>query len=135
MPIEMARRPGAGSQRLVRLGAFATLAGSLIYVVINTALAWTYVFHLEEGVKFHDGSPFNADAVVWNVDKVLKQDAVQFDPSQVGVTASRMPTLASARKIDEMTARTIRGIRRLAGSGLGRSKDGRRRRTLRSLAK
>src|ERR1043165_1236695 len=51
------------------------------------------------GVTFHDGSPFNADAVVWNVEKVLKQDAPQFDPSQVGVTASRMPTLASARKI------------------------------------
>jgi peptide/nickel transport system substrate-binding protein len=62
-----------------------------------------WIFKLRRGVKFHDGSEFNADAVVWNVEKVLKQDAVQFDPSQVGVTASRMPTLRSARKIDEMT--------------------------------
>src|ERR1700726_2292695 len=62
-----------------------------------------WIFKLRPGVTFHDGSPFNADAVVWNVDKVLKQDAVQFDPSQVGVTASRMPTLVSARKIDDMT--------------------------------
>src|SRR6201986_2648493 len=66
-----------------------------------------WVFKLRPGVTFHDGSPFNADAVVWNVDKVLKQDAVQFDPSQVGVTASRMPTLASARKIDDMTVELI----------------------------
>src|SRR5437868_13292950 len=34
---------------------------------------WT--FKLRPGVSFHDGSPFNADAVVWNVEKVLKQDA------------------------------------------------------------
>ena len=62
---------------------------------------WT--FKLRPGVTFHDGSAFNADTVVWNVDKVLKQDAPQFDASQVGVTASRMPTLVSARRIDDMT--------------------------------
>src|SRR5215510_9230119 len=62
-----------------------------------------WIFKLRPGVTFHDGSPFNADAVVWNVEKVLKQDAPQFDASQVGVTASRMPTLASASKVDDMT--------------------------------
>jgi peptide/nickel transport system substrate-binding protein len=62
---------------------------------------WT--FKLRPGVKFHDGSDFNADAVVWNVDKVLNDKAAQFDASQVGVTASRMPTLKSARKIDDLT--------------------------------
>jgi len=75
------------------------------------ATSWTvdakdktkWVFKLRGDVKFHDGSPFNADAVVWNVRKVLDKDAVQFDASQVGVTASRMPTLRSARKIDDTT--------------------------------
>ncbi len=62
-----------------------------------------WIFKLRPGVTFHDGSPFNADVVVWNVEKVLKQDAPQFDASQVGVTASRMPTLVSARKVDDMT--------------------------------
>jgi peptide/nickel transport system substrate-binding protein len=66
---------------------------------------WT--FKLRPGVKFHDGSPFNADAVVWNVEKVLKQDAPQFDSSQVGLTASRMPTLKSARKIDDLTVELV----------------------------
>src|ERR1700761_7588011 len=66
---------------------------------------WT--FKLRPGVKFHDGSDFNADAVVWNVDKILNNKAPQFDPSQVGVTASRMPTLASARKIDDMTVELV----------------------------
>ncbi|WP_407702324.1 ABC transporter substrate-binding protein [Verminephrobacter aporrectodeae] len=62
-----------------------------------------WVFKLRPGVKFHDGSAFDADAVVWNVAKVLDKEAPQFDPSQVGVTVSRMPTLRSARKIDELT--------------------------------
>jgi peptide/nickel transport system substrate-binding protein len=60
-------------------------------------------FKIRPGVKFHDGSELDAAAVVWNVEKVLKQDAAHFDPSQVGVTASRMPTLRSARAIDKMT--------------------------------
>jgi peptide/nickel transport system substrate-binding protein len=62
-----------------------------------------WVFKLRPGVKFHDGSDLGADAVVWNVQKVLDKSAPHFDPSQVGVTASRMPTLRSARKIDDAT--------------------------------
>ncbi|MFN0161830.1 MAG: ABC transporter substrate-binding protein [Burkholderiales bacterium] len=62
---------------------------------------WT--FKLRKGVKFHDGSDFNADAVVWNVDKVLRKDARHFAPDQIGVTVSRMPNLVSARKIDDLT--------------------------------
>ncbi|MEH2512734.1 peptide/nickel transport system substrate-binding protein [Nitrobacteraceae bacterium AZCC 1564] len=74
-------------------------------VEANDKTKWT--FKLRPGVTFHDGSPFNADAVVWNVDKVLKTDAPQYDASQVGVTASRMPTLLSARKVDDMTVELV----------------------------
>ena len=62
---------------------------------------WT--FTLREGVTFHDGSPFNAEAVVWNVQKVMDETAPHFAPDQVGATKSRMPTLVSARAIDELT--------------------------------
>lgn len=62
-----------------------------------------WIFKLRQGVTFHDGSPFDAKAVVWNVDKVLNKTAPQYDPSQIGVTASRMPTLRSARVVDPYT--------------------------------
>jgi ABC-type transport system substrate-binding protein len=66
-----------------------------------------WIFRLRRGVKFHDGSDFNADAVVWNVRKVLDRDAPHFDPRQVGVTASRMPQLRRAEKIDDYTVALI----------------------------
>ena len=62
-----------------------------------------WIFNLRDDVFFHDGSQFNAEAVVWNVQKVLDEDAIHFDPSQIGVTTSRMPTLRSAQVIDEFT--------------------------------
>ena len=74
---------------------------------VDAADKTKWVFKLRPGVKFHDGAAFNADAVVWNVQKVLDKEAPQFDPSQVGVTASRMPTLRSARKVDDLTVELV----------------------------
>src|ERR1700759_4676858 len=44
----------------------------------------TWIFHLRKGVKFHDGTEFNADAVIWNLDRFLNKDSAQFDPNATG---------------------------------------------------
>jgi peptide/nickel transport system substrate-binding protein len=62
---------------------------------------WT--FHLRQGVKFHDGSLFDADAVVWNFDKVLNPQAPQFDNRQSAQVKPRLPSVQSWKKLDDRT--------------------------------
>ncbi len=38
----------------------------------------TYTFNLRKGVKFHDGTPFNADAVVFSIGRMMKDRKVKF---------------------------------------------------------
>ncbi|MGH2342486.1 ABC transporter substrate-binding protein [Segnochrobactraceae bacterium EtOH-i3] len=62
---------------------------------------WT--FKLRPGVKFHDGSDFNAEAVVWNLDKILNPKAPQFDEKQSAQGKGRIPTVTGYRVVDPMT--------------------------------
>ncbi|MFH1556595.1 MAG: ABC transporter substrate-binding protein [Pseudomonadota bacterium] len=70
-----------------------------------------WIFKLREGVKFHDGSPFNADAVIWNLEKVMNTQAPQFDARQAAQVKPRLPSLASYKKLDDMTVQiTAKGV-------------------------
>src|SRR6516164_8085581 len=62
-----------------------------------------WIFHLRRGVKFHDGTDFNADAVLWNWDKLRTKDAPQYDARQAGLITPRISTIQSWRKLDEYT--------------------------------
>jgi peptide/nickel transport system substrate-binding protein len=62
-----------------------------------------WIFYLRRGVKFHDGTEFNADAVIWNMDRIRNKDAPQFDPKQAAMAEFRIPLLKSWRKIDDYT--------------------------------
>jgi ABC-type transport system substrate-binding protein len=63
----------------------------------------TWIFHLRHGVKFHDGTDFNADAVIWNLDRYFKNDSAQFEIAAAAMTRARIPIMADYRKIDDFT--------------------------------
>jgi peptide/nickel transport system substrate-binding protein len=63
----------------------------------------TWIFHLRHGVKFHDGTDFNADAAVWNLDRYFKNDSPQFEIAAAGMTRARVPVMAGYKKIDDFT--------------------------------
>src|SRR5262249_33053845 len=63
----------------------------------------TWIFHLRRGVKFHDGTDFNADAVVWNLDRYFNKESPQFEPPAAGISRGRVPLMGSYKKIDDYT--------------------------------
>ncbi|MFN3579095.1 MAG: ABC transporter substrate-binding protein [Pseudomonas sp.] len=60
---------------------------------------WT--FTLRQGVLFHDGSEFNADAVIFNFDKVFDSESPQYDAKQAAQVVARLPAYESIRKLDD----------------------------------
>ena len=80
-------------------------------LVPNLATEWKvdpadsrrWLFTLREGVRFHDGSAFNAQAAQWNFEKLLDSAAPHFDPRQAAQGRSRIPSVAKATALDART--------------------------------
>jgi peptide/nickel transport system substrate-binding protein len=68
--------------------------------VDSTGLTWT--FTLRPGVTFQDGTPWNADAAIFNFDRYLTKSSPNFYPSLNAVSAQFLGGIASAAKIDDM---------------------------------
>jgi ABC-type transport system substrate-binding protein len=61
-----------------------------------------WVFKLRQA-KFHDGSPWNADALIWNLDSFKNTNARQYHPGRAGAAATRTASIAAYGKIDDRT--------------------------------
>jgi peptide/nickel transport system substrate-binding protein len=63
----------------------------------------TWIFHLRRGVTFHDGTPFDADAVIWNFERYFNKDAPQFEAPAAAIVRARATIMTGYRKIDAST--------------------------------
>lgn len=66
---------------------------------------WT--FKLRPGVKFHDGSAWNAQAAVWNFDKLLNKSAPQFSKRLAGQSGDYIADVVEYRAVDDLTFEVI----------------------------
>ncbi len=113
---------GAEGLRFMGFQAFEALIGynlsspdEAAKLVPGLATSWSvdpadpnrWIFKLRPGVTFHDGSAFDADAVVWNFAKLLDTAAPQYDEKQAAQGRSRIPTVASVKAIDPATVEIV----------------------------
>ena len=71
-------------------------------------------FQLREGVVFHDGTAFNAEAVKYNIDRIL-------DPDTIATPRASLAVIESVEVIDEHTVRF--NLARPWGAGFGMLAD------------
>ena len=70
-----------------------------------------WIFHLREGVTFHDGCAFTADDVVWNYRRYTNKDAPGFDALAFALARQYMLNVENAEAIDPHTvAVTMRAV-------------------------
>ena len=60
----------------------------------------TWEFRLRDGITFHNGEPFNADAVVASVERII-------DPANASEQMGYLGTIAGAEKVDDLTVRIL----------------------------
>jgi len=63
----------------------------------------TYTFKLRQGVKFHDGSPFNAEAAHFNFQRMTDEKHEYYDPQAGSTARGVLKGLKGSKVVDEFT--------------------------------
>jgi peptide/nickel transport system substrate-binding protein len=71
------------------------------YTMSDDKLTWT--FTLRQNVKFHDGTPFNADAVVFEYRRLRDKSFEYYDATTAASNASSFAFIDSIAKVDDYT--------------------------------
>lgn len=88
--------------------------------VSDDGMEWT--INLRQGVKFQDGTDFNAEAVKWNIERMWDKDSEQYSAKAGGCTAFSWQTLDKVEVVSEHTVKLI--MSKPFGEFLGKQVDG-----------
>ena len=79
-------------------------------IVPGLATSWsvsadgkTYTFMLRKGVKFHDGSPFNAQAAHFNFQRLTDENHPYYDPQAGSTARGVLKGLKGSKVVDDLT--------------------------------
>ncbi|MGF1608687.1 MAG: ABC transporter substrate-binding protein [Kiloniellales bacterium] len=64
-----------------------------------------YTFHLRDGVEFHDGEPFDADAVMFNFERFWDKDSPNYYEKSAAFVSAYTQWIKAVEKIDDMTVK------------------------------
>jgi len=84
-----------------------------------------YTFHLREGVRFHDGTLFDAEAVKFNIERMTNPQAPQYDPKAAHYSVFIWRHLRAVEVVNPFTVRIYLSapnsdfLRQLTEGGLG----------------
>jgi ABC-type transport system substrate-binding protein len=76
----------------------------------DPADAKRWIVTLRDGVRFHDGSRFDADAAVWNFGSQFDTAAPQYHAPRAGLNRARMPSILGAEKLDDRHIAVITSV-------------------------
>ena len=74
-----------------------------------------WIVMLRRGVTFRDGSPFDADAAVWNFASVFDKSALQYHAPRTALIVFRLPSVKGAEKIDSDIEYLRNAVEKTAG--------------------
>jgi len=80
---------------LVRYAPDGTIVPALAETWEIAADGLTWTFHLRQGVTFHDGTPFDAAAAKWNLERWVGNEAHNWLPTATRITGIETPDAAT----------------------------------------
>lgn len=62
-----------------------------------------WIFSVRQGVKFHDGSAFTADAVIWNLQRIYNEKSPHYDAPAAPIVKAAVSMVDTYEKLDDKT--------------------------------